>query len=104
MEKHATVFQAACAEVIARCCAMRKINIMTDNQATNKAIMIPITRWKLYREALDKLAQYNKLSLIWIAGHKSTKGNMVVNPLTKEDSRGNLIGPEPTCEITFDSG
>ena len=107
----ATVFQA---EVVAimRCAQTalsvggvgRRIKICSDSQAAIKALGAPIITSQLTlgcRQALELLAQDNKVTLVWVPGHSGIKGNERADVLAKAGSETEFLGPEPALGVPF---
>jgi ribonuclease HI len=85
LEQYTTIFQAevyaikACAgENIGRNYKNRNINILSDSQATIKALDKPLITSKLVwdcHQSLTQLAIHNRVQLIWVPGHECIVGN-----------------------------
>ncbi|KAJ8959355.1 hypothetical protein NQ318_022041 [Aromia moschata] len=50
-------------------------------------------------ETLHALANYNKVTLKWVPGHKGVEGNEEADALARKGSATTVIGPEPMCGI-----
>jgi ribonuclease HI len=105
--KYNTVFQAevyaikACtAENPDRDYKNRNIYILSDSQAEIKAPDNYQINSKLVwdcHQSLVKLAEHNRVQLIWMLCHEGTEGNKTVDQLAKLGSECPLTGPEPAC-------
>ena len=47
-----------------------------------------------------KLAEHNRVQLVWVLGHMRIVGNEISEQLAREGSSHLLIGPEPAFEIS----
>lgn len=106
-----TVFQAellaitACVQVMVwRGYENRMIHIMTDSKAALQALnSVEIYSRTVLNclNALVELALRNRITLEWVPGHQGIAGNDKADSLAKEGSSKSLVGPEPTCGISY---
>jgi ribonuclease HI len=107
---HTTVFQA---EIYAiKACIMeniekgykgRTIYILSDSQAAIKALNNFQINSKLVwdcHQSLMRLAEHNRVQLIWVPGHLGIDGNEKADQLARQGSSRPLIGPEPALGIS----
>jgi ribonuclease HI len=80
----------------------RKIYILSDNQAAIKALdnfqIISKLVWD-YHQPLVKLAEHNKIQLVWVPEHMGIDGNKIADQLAGQSSSHPLIGPDPAFGI-----
>jgi ribonuclease HI len=109
LRKFATVFQteiyvtlqSAC-ENIRRAYKNKRILILSDSQATLKALSGPKVTSRLVAECLDalfELAGLNEVTLVWVSGHGGIFGNEEADKLARQASAKPLLGPEPALGI-----
>ncbi|VEN60845.1 unnamed protein product, partial [Callosobruchus maculatus] len=76
----------------------KRIAILTDSQATLRALEVPkVTSalvWECLQE-LGRLAEHNKVTLEWVPGHSGIRGNERANELARLGSSALYIGAEP---------
>lgn len=108
--KHSTVFQAEITAIQA--CVLenraagyrgKRICICSDSQAALKALERVKINSRLVRDcrdALQDLADLNRVTLIWVPGHKGIAGNERADKLARKGSETPLLGPEPAIGIT----
>jgi ribonuclease HI len=107
---HTTVFQA---EIYAiKACIMeniekgykgRNIYILSDSQATIKALNNFLNNSKLVWDchpSLMRLAEHDRVQLIWVPGHMGIDGNEMADQLATQGSSHPFIGPEPALGIS----
>jgi ribonuclease HI len=78
-------------------------NILSDSQAAIKPLDSYRINSKLVwdcHQSLAKLAEHNRVQLIWITGHEGIEGNETADQLAKLGSECPFIGPEPACGIS----
>jgi ribonuclease HI len=107
---HTTVFQA---EIYAfKACIMeniqkgytgRNIYILSDSQAAIKTpdsfqINSKVV-WDCH-QSLVKLAEHNRIQLVWVLGHMGIDGNEIADKFARQRSSHPLIGPEPALGIS----
>jgi hypothetical protein len=76
---------------------------LSDSQAEIKALGNYQINFKLVwdcHQSLVKLAQHNRVQMIWVPGHESIEGNETVDQLAKLVSECPFIRPEPACGIS----
>jgi hypothetical protein len=108
--KYARVFQAEVYIIKARAVenvdseyGNRKMYILTDSQVAMKALDNYQINSKFIwdcHQFLVKLAKYNRVQLIWLAGHEVFDGNETVDQLAKLGFECPLIEPEAACRIS----
>jgi ribonuclease HI len=106
---HATVFQTEiyailqCAyENIRRAYRNKRILIFSNSQAARKALHRPKVISRLVAEFLDSLSpltDLNKVTLIWVSGHRDICGNEQADKLAIQASAISILGPEPALGI-----
>lgn len=106
---YTTVFQAEMYAIL-QCVAMnnlrayenRRINILTDSQASLKALMSPKVTSRLVwecRQELEELAERNSVTLFWVPGHTGIDGNEKADELARNGSSTLYFGPEPALGV-----
>jgi hypothetical protein len=101
--KYATVFQTEiyailqCAYENIRAYRNKRILIFSDSQAALKALSGPKVTSRL--DALTALADLSKVTLLWVPGHQSIRGNEQADKLAKQASATSTLGPEPALGI-----
>jgi ribonuclease HI len=82
----------------------RNINILSDSQAAHKALdkhqINSKLVWDCY-QTLIKLANDNRVQLVWVPGHEGIAGYETADQLAKTESENLFIGPEPACGISM---
>jgi ribonuclease HI len=81
----------------------RNIHILSGNQAAIKALDNYQINFKLFwdcHQSLVKLAEQNRVQMIWVPGHKGTEGNETSDQLAKLGSKCPFKGPKPACDIS----
>jgi hypothetical protein len=76
----------------------RNICILSDSQAAIKALDSYPMNSKLVwdcHQSLVKLAEHNRIQLVWVLGHMGVDRNEIADQLTRQGSSHPLIGPEP---------
>ena len=53
-----------------------------------------------YNQSLVKLAEHNRIQLVWVSGHMGIDGKEVADHLARQGSSHPLIGPEPALGIS----
>jgi hypothetical protein len=71
--------------------------MISDSQAAFKAIKSKLV-WNCF-QLLLKLAEQNKVKLIWVPGHSGVEGNEKADHITQLEADETLLGPEPFCGI-----
>jgi hypothetical protein len=51
-------------------------------------------------QSLAKLAEHNRVQLIWVPGHRGIEGNDTAHQLARLESECLFIPPEPACGIS----
>ncbi|GJQ81303.1 hypothetical protein Trydic_g20517 [Trypoxylus dichotomus] len=91
--KHAAIFQTELLQ-------LQPVSVMARRGYTRKKVDIMAVSWATvtmtnlvnhYKEDLNRLAQENRLFLIWVPGPEATKGNIMADAPSKEDSRGSFM-------------
>jgi len=110
LSKFATVFQAEiyailqCAyKNIRRAHKNKQILIFSESQAALKAFSGPKVTSGMVAECLDALsalASLNKVTLVWVPGHRSISGNEEADKLARQASAMPLLSPEPSFGIS----
>jgi hypothetical protein len=81
----------------------RNIYILADSQAAIKALDNFHINSKLVRgfhQSLVKLAEHNRLQLVWVPGHMGIDGNERADQLARQGSSLPLKGHEPALCIS----
>lgn len=109
LSQDTTVFQAEIAAILLAVGEINKLQgeirsiaIFTDSQAALKALQSTQVKSKLVWEcvnALNQLAEYKKVTLVWIPGHEGHKGNEKADELAKQATSEPFIGPQPSFGI-----
>jgi ribonuclease HI len=84
-------------ENIENCYKGRDIYILFDSQVVIKALKNFEISYKLVwdcYQSLMKLAEYDRIHLIWVPGHRGIDGN----EMARRGSSCPLIGPEPALD------
>jgi ribonuclease HI len=79
------------------------IYILSDSQAAIKALNNFQINSKLVwdcHQSLMRLAQHNRVQLIWVLGHMGIDGNEMADRLARQGSSRPFIGPEPALGIS----
>jgi hypothetical protein len=80
----------------------RNIYILSDSQAAIKANNSQINSklaWDCH-QSLVRLAEHNRVQLIWVPGHMGIDGNEMADQLARQGSSCPFIGPEPALGIS----
>jgi ribonuclease HI len=81
----------------------RNIYILSDSRAAIKALDIFQISSKLVwdcHQSLVKLAEHNRLQLVWVLGHMRIDRNEIADQLARQGSSHPLTGPEPALGIS----
>ena len=81
----------------------RNIYILSDSQAAIKALNNFQINSKLFwdcHQSLMRLAEHNRVQLIWVPGHMGIDGNEMADQLARQGSSRPFIGPEPALGIS----
>jgi ribonuclease HI len=76
--------------------------IFSDSQAALKSLKNPEICSKIVQQCwltLNELARGNKITLVWVPGHRGIDGNEKADELARQGSDTNFIGPEPFCAL-----
>ena len=105
-----TVFQAevaaiswCLAENLRRRYQEKQIFILSDSQAALKALLSHVITSKLVWECLqllNTLGNQNKVTLVWVPGHKGIEGNEKADQLARKGATTTFVGPEPALGVT----
>jgi ribonuclease HI len=107
---HTTVFQAEIYAIMV--CIMeniekgytgRNIYILSDSQVAIKALDSFQINCKLVwdcHQSLVKVAEHNRIQLVWVPGHMGIDGNEITDQLARQGFSHPLIGPEPALGIS----
>ena len=82
----------------------KNIYIMSDSQATLKALMQFRVNSKIVwncLEQINNLSRSNTLKLIWVPGHSNIEGNDIADRLAREGSASTFVGEEPYLGIAL---
>lgn len=107
--KYTSVFQSEIYAILQcarennqRTCENRRIRIVTDSQASLRALRNPkVTSrlvWECQKE-LSALASRGKVGLTWAPGHSGIAGNEKADELAAVASSAAYIGPEPALGV-----
>jgi ribonuclease HI len=80
----------------------KQILIYSDSQAVLKALSSPKVTSELVaecRDALTELARKNRVTLVWVPGHRGITGNEEADKLARQASEMPFLGPEPALGI-----
>ena len=81
----------------------RNIYILSDSQAAIKALNNFQINSKLVwdcDQSLVRLAEHNRVQLIWVLGHMGIDGNEMADQLARQGSSHPFIGPYPALGIS----
>jgi len=80
------------------------IAILTDSQAAITALSLPIVSNKMVGEGLklNELGGNNKVTLLWVPGHRGIKKNEKAKILVKKGAETPFTGLEPFCDLGED--
>jgi len=107
---HSTKFQAEICTV--KACTMENIEngytgkniyILSNSQAAIKTLDSFQINSKLVwdcHQLLVKLAEHDRIQLVWVLGHVAIDGNEIADELAIQGSSHPLIGPEPVLGIS----
>ncbi|KAJ8962674.1 hypothetical protein NQ318_001069 [Aromia moschata] len=99
-----TAISACAQEMIRRSYTNKRIQIISDSQAALKAlgaVEIHSLAAKDCMDSLTQLAEHNSITLQWVRGHQVHEGNEKAEFLAKKGAEVPLIGPEPTCGLSY---
>jgi ribonuclease HI len=107
---HAMVFHAeiyaikACIlDNIEKGFTVRNLYILSDSQTAIKTLdsfqINSKVVWDCH-QSLVKVAEHNRIQLVWEPGHIGIDGNEIANQLARQGSSHPLIGPEPALDIS----
>jgi ribonuclease HI len=77
--------------------------ILSNSQAAIKALDSFQINYKFVwgcHQSLVKLAEHNRIQLVWVLGHMGTDGNKIADQLARQRSSHPLTGPEPAFGIS----
>lgn len=80
----------------------KRIYILSDSQAALGALKSFKVKSRLIMECLNELtalAGHNRVTLMWVPGHKGIEGNERADELAREGSANKFVGPEPVLGI-----
>jgi ribonuclease HI len=81
----------------------RNIYILSDSQAAIKVLnnfkINSILVWDCH-QSLMRLADHNRIQLIWMPGHMGIDGNEMADKLARQGSSCPFIGPQPALGIS----
>jgi ribonuclease HI len=81
----------------------RNIYIFSDSRAAITALnnfqINSKSVWD-YHQSLVKLAEHNRIQLLWVPGHMGIDGNVMADQLARQGSSHPLTGPEPALGIS----
>ncbi|KAG5896369.1 hypothetical protein JTB14_005847 [Gonioctena quinquepunctata] len=108
--KCSTIFQAethaimVCIQKNLECGYMKKhIYILSGSQSALKALNSIQIKSKLVWDCLQnliELAKHNKVTLMWVPGHRGIEGNVKGDQLARQASETLFTGPEPVHGIS----
>jgi hypothetical protein len=81
----------------------RNICILSDSKAAIKALDSYQIKCKLVwdcHQSLVKLAEHNRIELVWVPGHMGIDGNEIADQLARQGSSHPFIGPENALGIS----
>jgi len=81
----------------------RNVYFLSDRQMAIKAVDSFQINSKLVwdcRQSLVKLAENNRIQLVWVPGHMGIDGDERADELVRQGSSHALIGPEPVLVIS----
>ncbi|KAJ8977806.1 hypothetical protein NQ317_000063 [Molorchus minor] len=106
LETYATVFQTEIFAIlmvanneVVKGALEQSVYICSDSQAALIALSSPRMYLNL-GEALEELARYKEVDLVWVPGHCGIQGNEKADELARHGSRKQCHGPEPYLGIT----
>jgi hypothetical protein len=104
MQAEVYAIKACAVENLDTECKIRNIYILSERQATIKALgQHQITSklvWNCH-QSLIQLARHNRVQLIWVPGNKGISGNKTVDPLARTVSEHLFTRLEPVCGISI---
>ena len=80
----------------------RHISICSDSQAALRALAVPAIHSRLLREckeALGRLAERNRLLLLWVPGLTGIRSSGTADRLASLGARSGIVGTEPFVRI-----
>jgi ribonuclease HI len=82
----------------------RNIHILSDSQrALDSFLLNSKLVWDCHQSML-KLAECNRIQLVWVPKHKVMYGNQIADELAKESASHSLTQPGPALGISADVG
>ena len=66
----------------------------------NKTASLSINLHVKGHQSLVKLAEHNRIKLIWVPGHKKIDENEIADQLAREGSSNPFTGPSPALGIS----